>query len=77
MQALRRWRVLLVLKPSDVYPPRAAPGLGGPLSSPASSPHPSRVVNPRVRDLGGSLFSFWIMMAVIDVGISVLCESAS
>ncbi|CAA7404786.1 unnamed protein product [Spirodela intermedia] len=48
MQALRRWRVLLVLKPSDVYPPRAVQELEGPLSCPPSSPDLSRVVNPRI-----------------------------
>ncbi|CAA6667960.1 unnamed protein product [Spirodela intermedia] len=46
MQALRRWRVLLVLKPSDVYPPRAVRELEGQLSCPPSSPDLSRVVNP-------------------------------
>uniref|UniRef100_A0A1D1Y3L6 Putative NADH kinase n=1 Tax=Anthurium amnicola TaxID=1678845 RepID=A0A1D1Y3L6_9ARAE len=45
MSVLRRWRVLLVLKPFDVYPPRPVPTLEEPFSSSAA---PQRVPNPKI-----------------------------
>ncbi|XP_078433471.1 NAD(H) kinase 3 isoform X2 [Wolffia australiana] len=48
MQSLSRWRVLVVVKPYDVYPSKGVPGLDGKSVNFSPSLESSRVVSPRV-----------------------------